>query len=153
MVSIRRIVHPTDFSPASGKALAWAVDLAKRNQAELLLIHVLPSPTPIFEVESPARPAAESAMSALMKKVQGEKVRVKRLLLKGTTAIDEQILRSARIARADLIVMGTHDRTGLSRLFLGSVASRVIARACCPVLVVPAPMRSRLGPLAGKTYG
>ena len=136
LICIRRILHPTDFSPASINALAWAVKLAKQHQAELLLVHALPPPTPIFEAESQARPQAESAMSELMVKVRKENVSVKRLLLKGTTSIDKQIIQSARILRADLIVMGTHGRTGISRLFVGSVASRVVARAHCPVLVV-----------------
>ena len=136
MPLIRRIVHPTDLSPASKNALAWAIHLAKENQAELLLIHVLTPPTPIFEAESALRPQSESALSALLKNIQQENIPAKRLLLKGTNSISKQILRAARILRADLIVMGTHGRSGISRLFTGSVASRIIARSHCPVLVV-----------------
>ena len=134
--SLKRILHPTDFSPASVNALAWAIELAKQNQAELLLVHVLPPPTPIFEVESHARPQAESAMSDLKRKVKKENVSVKRLFLKGTISIDKQIVRATKTLQADLIVMGTHGRTGVSRFLTGSVASRVIARAQCPVLIV-----------------
>jgi nucleotide-binding universal stress UspA family protein len=61
-------------------------------------------------------------------------VRSKTLLLHGLA--DQQIIRAARSAKADLIVIGTHGRTGLARLFLGSVASRVLAGARCPVLTV-----------------
>ena len=133
---IRRIVHPTDLSPVSQNALAWAIHLAKENQADLLLIHVLPPPTPIYEAESVLSPQAESAMSELKRKVRKENVIVKRLFLKGTISIDKQIVQAAKTLQADLIVMGTHGRTGISRLLTGSVASRVIARAHCPVLVV-----------------
>ncbi|TAJ97896.1 universal stress protein [bacterium] len=133
---IRRIAHPTDFSRASRNALAWAIHLAKKNRAELLLIHVLPLPTPIYEAESVLSPQAEAAMSELKRKAGKENVSVKRLFLKGTISIDKQIVRAAKTLHADLIVMGTHGRTGISRLLTGSVASRAIARAHCPVLVV-----------------
>ncbi|MGH7772517.1 MAG: universal stress protein [Candidatus Binatia bacterium] len=136
MHPIRRILHPTDFSPASVNALAWAVHLAKENQAELLLIHVLPPPTPIYEAAAVLPPQAESAMSDLKRKVKKENTVVKRLFLKGTISIDKQIVRATKTLQADLIIMGTHGRTGISRLLTGSVASRVIARAPCPVLVV-----------------
>lgn len=136
MICIRRIVHPTDLSPASQDALTLAIDLAKQNHADLLLLHVLPPPTPVYEVESTLRPKAESTMSALADEARQKGVSVKRLFLKGTISVDKQIVRSARTLGADLIVMGTHGRTGISRLLTGSVASRVIARASCPVMVV-----------------
>jgi nucleotide-binding universal stress UspA family protein len=136
MLCIRRIVHPTDFSPASRRAVVWAMWLAKQNQAELLVVHVLPPPTPIFEVESAELPQAEAQLSAMMRKTRWVKVKTKRLLVKGKTSVARHIVESARILQADLIVMGTHGRTGISRFFTGSVASRVIARARCPVLVV-----------------
>lgn len=136
MLCIRRIVYPTDFSPASRRAVVWAMWLAKQNRAELLVVHVLPPPTPIFEVESAERPQAEAQLSAMMRKTRWVKVKTKRLLVKGKTSVARHIVESARILQADLIVMGTHGRTGISRFFTGSVASRVIARARCPVLVV-----------------
>jgi len=136
--AIRRIIHPTDLSSTSQSALAWAIELAERNQVELLLIHVLTPPTPIYEIESPLRPQVEAAMSALATEARQKRVSVKRLFLKGTLPVDKQIVQAARTLRADLIVMGTHGRTGFSRLFAGSVASRVVGRAHCPVLVVRA---------------
>ena len=74
-------------------------------------------------------------MSALAAEARQKVTSVKRLFLKGTIPVDKQIVRAARTLRADLIVMGTHGRTGLSKLFVGSVAARVVARAHCPVLV------------------
>ena len=136
MPLIRRIVHPTDFSLASRTALVWALRLAKQNRAELVVVHVLPPPTPIFEVEPAERLQAEAQLSALMRRIRWVKVKTRRLLLKGKTSVAKHIVESARILRADLIVMGTHGRTGIAKLFIGSAASRVIARAHCPVLVV-----------------
>ncbi|MGH7766630.1 MAG: universal stress protein, partial [Candidatus Binatia bacterium] len=65
-------------------------------------------------------------------------VAAKRLLLKGRYTIDRQIVRCAELTGADLIVMGTHGRTGVLRMLVGSVASRVIARSRIPVLVIRA---------------
>ena len=132
----RRIAHATDLTPASRNALGWATLLAKLNQAELLLLHVVPPPTPIFEVESPLKAQAEFQLSALLTSVQLQGVNARGLVLCGTRSIDHQIVKAARLEQADLIVMGTNGRTGLSRLFVGSVASRVVARADCPVLVI-----------------
>src|ERR1043166_7923563 len=117
MLCIRRIVYPTDFSPASRRAVVWAMWLAKQNRAELLVVHVLPPPTPIFEVESAERPQAEAQLSAMMRKTRWVKVKTKRLLVKGKTSVARHIVESARILQADLIVTGTHGRTGISRLF------------------------------------
>lgn len=136
MISIHRIVHPTDFSVASRTALIWALKLAKQNRAELMVIHVLPPPTPIFEVESAERPQAEAQLLTLMRKIRWVRVKTKRLLLKGKTSVAAHIVKVAGILKADLIVMGTHGRTGVSRFLVGSAAARVIARAHCPVLVV-----------------
>ncbi|MFQ5681708.1 MAG: universal stress protein [Candidatus Binatia bacterium] len=146
MNRIRRILHPTDFSRASGRALAEARELAKQNKAELLVVHVMETPMPYAateeyasptlyaELESTARRQAEATISALLKKIQKARVKAKGLLLKGTP--HEQIVQVAKTRRVNLIVMGTHGRTGISKLFMGSVAGRVISTARCPVLTV-----------------
>jgi nucleotide-binding universal stress UspA family protein len=138
MRSIRRIVHPTDFSPASRKALVWAIRLAKQNRAELVVVHVLPPPVPIFEAESAERPQAEAHLASVVKKLRWVRIKTRRVLLKGKTSVATHIIDCARIFRADLFVMGTRGSTGIARLFKGSVASMVIASAHCPVLVVRA---------------
>lgn len=147
MRQFRRILHPTDFSRASGPAFAKAVALAEQNRAELLLVHVLVPPTPVFgdgyippkayeALETDARRGADRRLSALLARARKAKVRAKILLLDGVPY--DQIARIAQSRRADLIVMGTHGRTGLSKFFVGSVAERVIVRAPCPVLTVRA---------------
>ena len=136
---IRRILHPTDLTAISDKALAAAVSIAKQNHAELLLIHALPPPTPIYEIESSFRLEAEEALAMLLKRVTDIGVKAKRVLIKGSAPVSNSIVRCARCFGADLIVMGTCGRTGISRWFVGSHASRVVARAHCPVVVVRGP--------------
>ena len=133
---IRRILHPTDLTENSDNALAAAISLAKQNHAEILLVHALPPPTPIYEIESSVRPEAEEALAKLLKGVTDIGVKAKRVLIKGSAPVSNNIVRCARLFGADLIVMGTCGRTGISRWLVGSHASRVVARAHCPVVVV-----------------
>ena len=145
MLRIRRILHATDFSGASKRALNTAVDFARHHKAELLLVHVLvpnvayPADSmadPVFyvEIEKTTRRQAAAHLEKLVKQTQKARLKVKGLLLRGTA--HEQIVRAARNRRADLIVIGTHGRTGLKRLLMGSVAGRVVSEATAPVLIV-----------------
>jgi len=145
MSRVRRILHPSDFSRASGAAFACAVRMAKADRAQLLLVHVLAPPGPIAgegymssevydDLETSARRYAEKHLSGLQAKARKAGARTATLLRDGVA--HEQIIRAARSKKADLIVMGTHGRTGLVRFFVGSIASRVVAGASCPVLTV-----------------
>ena len=141
----RRIVHPTDFSTASRAAFAKAVEMAKADRGELLLVHVLSpvmpvpgdgyiSPKVYDEIAASTRAWAQKQLDKLLAKAKVAGARVKGLLVEGVP--HEQIVRLARSKRADVVVMGTHGRSGLAKLFLGSVAGRVVAAAPCPVLTV-----------------
>jgi nucleotide-binding universal stress UspA family protein len=143
----RRILHATDFSSASRPALAKAIALARQNRAALQVVHALPPlalpvggdfaymPPGTYEtIDRRARQHAQKQLSALVARARKVGVRATALLLDG--APHEQITRAARRARADLIVIGTHGRTGLSKVLLGSVAERVVRFATCPVLTV-----------------
>ena len=145
MSRIRRILHPSDFSRASGAAFAKAVEMARANSAELLVVHVLTpvipmvgdgyvSPKVYEEIEATSRSQAQDALDRLLAKAKKAGVRVKSLLMEGVP--HEQISRAARSKGADLVVIGTHGRTGLAKFFLGSVAGRVVSIAPCPVLTV-----------------
>src|SRR5207245_9738191 len=92
------------------------------------------SPSRHGEVEAGARAQGEKQLDRLIAEAKKAGVRVKGLLLEGVP--HEQIARAARSKRADLIVIGTHGRTGLAKFFLGSVAGRVVSIAPCPVLTV-----------------
>ena len=145
MSRIRRILHPTDFSKASSVAYKRAVDMAKGNRPELVLVHVLIPAIPMMadgylspkvyeDMENASRAYGQKHLAALVRKAKQAGVRVKGLLLEGIP--HERIATAARSKKADLLVIGTHGRTGFAKLFLGSVASRVLAVAPCPVLTV-----------------
>ena len=145
MKPFRRILHPTDFSTASGPAFKQALALAKQGRAELRLVHVLMPPAVLLEdsfmtaktwaeLTTAGRRAAQRRLAPLLAKAKKARVRASAAVLEGIAF--EEIVREARRRRADLIVMGTHGRTGVARFFLGSVAARVLALAACPVLTV-----------------
>jgi len=145
MKHIRRILHPTDFSGASGAAFARAVEMARANRAELLVLHVLSPVVPMVgdgyvapqlyeQIESSARVEAQRQLDRLLARAKKAGARAKGVLVNGSPS--EQIARLARSKRADLVVIGTHGRTGLAKFFLGSVANRVVSTATCPVLTV-----------------
>jgi nucleotide-binding universal stress UspA family protein len=92
------------------------------------------SPKVYEDMEAAARADAQKRLGALVAKAKQAGARVKGLLLEGVP--HERIAQAARSRKADLIVIGTHGRTGFAKLFLGSVASRVLTIASCPVLTV-----------------
>ena len=145
MKRIRRILHATDFSPASRPAFARAVEMAKANRAELLLAHAMsPIVIPVGEgyisadvydrIEASTRAASQKQLKTLLARARKAGARARTLLLDGIA--HERIVRAARANHADVIVIGTHGRTGLAKFFIGSVAARVLAIAPCPVLTV-----------------
>ncbi len=145
MRRIRRILHASDFSRPSRAAFAKAVELAKMTGAELVVAHVLGeivppladgyvAPRVYAELESRSRAVARKEVDSLAAKARKSGVRTNGLLLAG--APHEQIARAAKARRADVVVLGTHGRTGLARFFLGSVAGRVASIAPCPVMIV-----------------
>lgn len=143
MSRLRRILHPSDFSRASGAAFGRALAMAKVDRAQLLLVHVLTPPVPIAgegyispkvyeDLEASARKYGQQHLAVLQAKARKAGVKAVTLLVDGVA--HAQIARVAKSKKADLIVIGTHGRTGLAKFFLGSVASRVVAAAPCPVL-------------------
>jgi nucleotide-binding universal stress UspA family protein len=143
MARLRRILHATDFSRASRRAFSTAVGTAKRERARLVLLHVMVPPSPFtggelppsyLELEARARRDAERRLARCVAEAERAGVRVDARLVKGVPA--EEIVRAARRETPDLIVIGTHGRTGLGRVLMGSVAERVLQRAPCPVMTV-----------------
>ena len=145
MTKVKRILHPSDFSRASRAAFDHAVEMARANRAELILAHVFTPVIPyagegyaapqVYErMYAAVRADAQKHLDRLVARAKTAGARAKGLLIEGVA--HERIVRAARSTRADLIVIGTHGRTGLARLFLGSVAGRVVATAPCPVLTV-----------------
>jgi len=139
----RKILVPVDFSDHSDKAMAMALDLARRYEAELILLHAVHLPIPVGhfpggdvtveygQLVEYAESAARSQLQARVDQVAlGDRARTS--LRTGDPV--QVILDEAERRGADLIVMGTHGRSGLSRLFMGSVAERVVRASPCPVL-------------------
>jgi nucleotide-binding universal stress UspA family protein len=141
----RRILHPSDFSAASNAAFKKAIEMAKTNRAELLIVHVINpiipvagegyvSPKMYEDLAASTRAWARKQLDRLLVKAKKSGVRCKGVLAEGVA--HERIARIAKTKRADLVVMGTHGRSGFAKLFLGSVAGRVVTAAPCPVLTV-----------------
>jgi nucleotide-binding universal stress UspA family protein len=145
MAAMRRILFASDFSTASRKAFTTAVAMAKVNRARLTILHVVVPFIPIVpeqyidaqtwaQIDSHARRWGQQQLRKLTERAQKAGVRAVSLLLECDPA--HQIARAVRSTRADVLVVGTHGRTGLTKLVIGSVANRVVATASCPVLTV-----------------
>jgi universal stress protein A len=145
MKPIRNILVGTDFSIASRAAFRHAVELAAANGAALWIAHVAVPPVPLSpdgyvlpsfydDMAAAMRADAQRHLGPMLTRAKKAGVRAEALTLVG--APHDALNRAARRHRADLIVVGTHGRTGLARFFVGSVASRVVATAPCPVMTI-----------------
>lgn len=134
---IQHILVPMDFSPDAEQALEHAVALAQQFQARITLLHAiyLPVSTEVSLTAyfSEMEASAQRGMETYQKRVADAGLPVETLVLVGVPF--RMIIETAADKDADLIVMGTHGRTGVQHLMLGSVAERVVRLAPCPVLV------------------
>lgn len=131
---IARIVVPTDFSLCSMWALRHAEELARRLEAEIVLVHVDQSLVPGSELAKTREAVARRELDALAALVRERSVPARIVLESGAPA--EEIMRTAEREHAELVVMGTHGRHGLERALMGSIAESVVRRSPCPVLTV-----------------
>lgn len=131
------ILFPTDFSTASDAALPHAEALAKQANASLLIVHVEEPPLAYGAGElyyGLPEPSSERILKMLEDvKPADAAVEVRRRLTMGDPA--GEIVRIAGEEAAEMIVMGSHGRSGMVRMLMGSVAEAVLRRAPCPVLV------------------
>jgi nucleotide-binding universal stress UspA family protein len=148
MKPIKRILVATDFSDCSREAVDYALAFAERVGAEVDIVHVVERPV-YFEVGvahslqlrhnveqwlRELKQEAANRLEALVTEVRDRNPGVRSALRDGTPV--DEILKAARDVAADVIVIGTHGRTGLPHVLLGSVAERVVRGAECPVLTV-----------------
>lgn len=133
------ILVPTDFSDHARAAVHLASDIAHQSKAQILLVHVDPPPLVHGEAVDRRTPDYQANLRALIEGVRfpDHSLNVERYLTEGVPA--EEIVTLAKERGCDLIVMGTHGRTGLLRAVIGSVAEHVIRLAPCPVLTVKFP--------------
>lgn len=157
-----RILHATDFSACARRALEYARFLAEACSARLEILHVLEFPPGM----DPDYAVNVLYLERLRKEIDGQLAELVREAAKGTLAArgelgrvatarqvvgiaSQKIVEAARESDADLVVLGTHGRTGLEHILLGSTAERVIRTAPCPVLAVRVP-RATTGAEAGQ---
>jgi nucleotide-binding universal stress UspA family protein len=141
MAGIKTYLVPVDFSKGSEAALDQAVKMAKENRAKLLLVHVIstaftyPLEAGYADIFDILEKSARESMAKLVRRKRLQPRRCRSLVIPGLNPADT-IAALARKSRAAMIIMGSHGRTGLQRLMLGSVAERTLRYAQCPVLIV-----------------
>jgi nucleotide-binding universal stress UspA family protein len=144
MIPIKTILHPTDFSDHSEYAL-WLTDtLAREQGARVILLHVLPPPVCHGEVVAREGPDGykDQVWRALEDLKPPDRAAAYEIRIADGDAA-HKIVDVAQEEKVGLIVMGTHGRTGLRRVVMGSVAEHVLRQAPCPVLMVKAPIKAR----------
>ncbi|HKT80934.1 MAG TPA: universal stress protein [Vicinamibacterales bacterium] len=145
MKRIRSVLFATDLSNASNAAFAAAIALAGRYRASLTVLHVISPLIPLVpeqtlavgawrDIENETRVWATRRIAKLVERARRVGVQAVGRIVDGEPAT--QIVRAARASKTGVLVIGTHGRTGVSRLLLGSVAQRVVGAASCPVLTV-----------------
>jgi nucleotide-binding universal stress UspA family protein len=148
VIELRRVLVPTDFSKFSQVALEYAAALAEKFGAQLHLIHVVQNlavflPEAVAAAPPVAVPvdqfvtAARTALERTVRENSLQKFSVHTEVREGTPFYE--IIRYAKEAEIDLIVMGTHGHAGLVHVLLGSVTEKVVRKAPCPVLTVRHP--------------
>jgi nucleotide-binding universal stress UspA family protein len=140
---VQHVLVPIDFSATADQALTYSIALAQQLQARLTLLHVLDLTPVTMDEMTPGMTAtylddletnAQHLLQASRERVQRVGLQAESLLVQGTPT--QMIVDTASEQGVDLIIMGTHGRTGLAHVFLGSVAEHVVRQAPCPVLVV-----------------
>ena len=147
MIAMKRILVPTDFSETSDAALKYGIELAQAFGARLFLLHV-PGETGVnFEADFPMvqfENAPRERLETLINAQEMLKLRPEYALRLGVPS--DQIVRYAGDRDIDLIVMGTHGRSGVPHMVMGSVAEKVVRTAPCPVLTVRHPRHAGVVP-------
>jgi len=145
MISLKNVLCPIDHSDCSKEALKYAVTLAMRDKAKLLLLHIIDIRSFSEGLEAMSKPLLdEETLEQLRAKLLDcipEEIRddmdVEAIVAQGIPFAE--IISTAKEKKIDMIVIGSHGRTGLSHMMLGSVSEKVVRKAPCPVLTVRQP--------------
>ena len=139
MIHIRKILYPTDFSSYSNQAYFHAISLAEKHGASLTILFVYNPDGTTTRGSQGDEEADQHYWRGQLEQIRpvNPRIAVRHVLLQGDPA--GEIIRFGRDTGIDLIVMGTHGRTGMERLLMGSVAEKVLRDASCSVLVVKLP--------------
>jgi nucleotide-binding universal stress UspA family protein len=148
-MTAKHILVPIDFSPYADQALEYAITLAQKLQARLTLLHVIHL-TPLTMGDSvtsipgvfleEVETEAEQLINASLGRLHNAGLSGETVIVHGIPF--QMIIDTAKDKGADLIVMGTHGRTGLTHVLMGSVAEKVVRLAPCPVLVTRGKMET-----------
>ncbi len=143
-MQIKTILFPTDFSNGARAAMDHAASLAKDYQAKLILLYVIqdisiaewyiPSSLSVGDLVEDMRKSAWQEMDKWFAEVSQQVKDVEKMVVRGVPFVE--IIQTAKEKTADLIVIGTHGRTGIDHMLFGSTAEKVVRKASCPVLTV-----------------
>ena len=146
MISIKNILCPIDYSVYSEMALKYAIEFAEKYLAKLYLMHVLD--IRVYDINEPELYNVNIVDEATIAKLRERllrcvtedtkgKISVEALIIQGVPFAE--IIKASKEYKIDLIVIGTHGRTGISHAIMGSVAEKVVRKAPCPVLTIRHP--------------
>jgi nucleotide-binding universal stress UspA family protein len=147
-LSIRKVLVAVDGSNHSFNASAYAIDWAKRNDAELIAIHVIyptyspfqialsPRPERIQEITKKEREEGQRYVDKVKQQATEKKVSVKTDVIVGVASVVKEIVEYAENNKVDIIIIGSRGMTGLKKMLLGSIATGVVTYSHCPVLIV-----------------
>ncbi len=148
MIKMKTILHPTDFSEPSKHAMKYAISMSDEFSAKLVILHVIEEISsalyfdmlqtpPLAQLMADIEKQANKALQELLPADVRARLKVEYLIRKGAPFLE--IIRCAQEIEADLIVCGTHGRSGIKHALFGSVAEKVVRKAPCPVLSVRHP--------------
>ena len=146
MITIKTILYPTDFSDYAQNAQKYAVELAKKFKAKVVLLHVASIPTypvayeiavDIKALDDEIQTAARKRLDKIQEEIAAEGLKVETQLAIGQPFAE--IVAAARNVNADLVVLATHGLGPVKHMLMGSTAEKVVRKAPCPVLTVRHP--------------
>ena len=143
-MQINPILFPTDFSQGARAAMDHAISLARDYNARLILLYVIqdisiaewyiPSSLSVADLVDDMQKSAWKEMDKWAEEVSTKVKNVEKMVVRGEPFAE--IIKTARDKNADMIVIGTHGRTGIDHMLFGSTAEKVVRKAACPVLTV-----------------
>lgn len=163
MIEIKKVLCPIDFSEISRHAYSYAAAIARWYQSEIVALHVVvnrpaveAAPVPYVAVPpalslEQVRADAMRALPEFLRAAHGGEVKFKVLVVEAPD-VHREIVAQAGVIRPDLVVMGSHGRTGFDRIVLGSVAEKVLRKSAVPVLIVPPHAAGTPPPAAARFH-
>jgi len=143
-MQLKTILFPTDFSQGARAAMDHAISLAQDYESKLILLYVIqdisiaewyiPSSLSVTDLIEDMQKSAWKEMDKWGEEVSDKVKSVEKMVVRGVPFVE--IIKTAKGKNADLIVIGTHGRTGIDHMLFGSTAEKVVRKAACPVLTV-----------------